>query len=434
MANWNLPTITSDYIGFVTEMNDKFIDAATLQNGAPTNLPDKTIRYNRSIDIFEEWDLVTWNPKVIGVAGGGTGSTTAAGARTNLGLGSMATQNNNAVNITGGSITGINFDAGSITSGIVALARGGTGASLALGISGQVMMSIVGQVNFADGDNISKLNASNLIVGTVPLARLSGVGLLASNQTWAGVNTFTSQITISGGEADVYLISTLGGVNQKRMRIAFYLGNLYFIRQSDDGSSDIATPFYIGSDNILNAGNSQGLQNLNAGNLGLGTVPLGRLGAGGAPNTSTFLRGDNTWQVPPTTGGFTSGMIIMFDTGCPAGWTRVSAADNRYLIGSGAWGVLGGRGFHGHNFEVWSDNGGDHTHPVDITRRSGGVTEYGTANYQPGSSPVYGDHKHDTRINGDTGAGGTHNHRVAGSTGTEAIDPYSFSVVLCRKD
>jgi hypothetical protein len=39
---------------------------------------------------------------VIGVAGGGTGSATAGGARTNLGLGTIATQNANNVTITGG--------------------------------------------------------------------------------------------------------------------------------------------------------------------------------------------------------------------------------------------------------------------------------------------------------------------------------------------
>ena len=37
---------------------------------------------------------------------GGTGSNTAAGARSNLGLGTMATENSNSVAITGGSITG----------------------------------------------------------------------------------------------------------------------------------------------------------------------------------------------------------------------------------------------------------------------------------------------------------------------------------------
>lgn len=43
----------------------------------------------------------------LAVAQGGTGATSAANARTNLGLGTMATQNANAVSITGGSATGL---------------------------------------------------------------------------------------------------------------------------------------------------------------------------------------------------------------------------------------------------------------------------------------------------------------------------------------
>lgn len=43
----------------------------------------------------------------LAVAQGGTGATTAAAARTNLGLGTMATQNANAVAITAGTITGL---------------------------------------------------------------------------------------------------------------------------------------------------------------------------------------------------------------------------------------------------------------------------------------------------------------------------------------
>jgi hypothetical protein len=56
------------------------------------------------------------------VADGGTGSSTASGARTNLGLGSIATQDASSVTITGGSITGITD---------LAVADGGTGGSTA---------------------------------------------------------------------------------------------------------------------------------------------------------------------------------------------------------------------------------------------------------------------------------------------------------------
>lgn len=46
---------------------------------------------------------------------GGTGASTAVGARTNLGLGTIATQNSNAVTITGGSITGVTIPLSNIS-------------------------------------------------------------------------------------------------------------------------------------------------------------------------------------------------------------------------------------------------------------------------------------------------------------------------------
>lgn len=74
-------------------------------------------KLNGDLDIID--GLFSSGP-ALKVANGGTGATTASSARTNLGLGTIATQNANAVSITGGSVAGITD---------LAIADGGTGAS-----------------------------------------------------------------------------------------------------------------------------------------------------------------------------------------------------------------------------------------------------------------------------------------------------------------
>lgn len=65
-----------------------------------------------SISIVGTITTGVWNGSVIGVQYGGTGASTVPGARSSLGLGSMALQEKSSVDITGGTIEGVVIDCG----------------------------------------------------------------------------------------------------------------------------------------------------------------------------------------------------------------------------------------------------------------------------------------------------------------------------------
>lgn len=161
----------------------------------------------------------------LAIADGGTGSSTASGARTNLGLGSIATQDASGVMISGGSISGIVLivNSGTITNITdLAIADGGTGSSSASGArtnlglgtmavqnSGSVSItggSISGITDLAiadGGTGASSASAarSNLGLGTMATQNASGVlitGGSIAGITWTG-SIVTSGLTCTGG-------------------------------------------------------------------------------------------------------------------------------------------------------------------------------------------------------------------------------------------
>jgi hypothetical protein len=94
MAVNNLPPIPQDKIGEVQSWRDWFRNLGTY------------------IQQAQSGNIVT------PIIAGGTGATNATGARINLGLGTLATQNSDNVAITGGTISGVSIPYTSITGGI----------------------------------------------------------------------------------------------------------------------------------------------------------------------------------------------------------------------------------------------------------------------------------------------------------------------------
>lgn len=108
-TDWNHPVVADDTDDVLDYIKARDVDALTMCITDPSNKPVGAIRWNRSTLVFQEWSGSAW-------ANLSSGS-----------LGTMASQNSNAVAITGGTIGGaVDIDGTRITSGQVPGARLGS--------------------------------------------------------------------------------------------------------------------------------------------------------------------------------------------------------------------------------------------------------------------------------------------------------------------
>lgn len=257
MADWSdiSPGLSTNYVTVLSNLRDRDKDAAAML-GTSTNPFDGMMRYNRGSDKFQIYNasLATWEDRQIGVEGGGTGAANSADARANLDLGTMSTQNNNGVNITGGTIANAattatagnsanaivardasgNFAAGQITATV-----NGTLIGSCTGNAGSVSNGVYTIVNYSDPAWITDLNATKLTAGEIPDARL------ASNIP--RINTSPIAMVAYGNDSGAQIVINAGQTIE-----VFYGSTTYTSIYQRDTSSYITTNIESGNYTAVN--------------------------------------------------------------------------------------------------------------------------------------------------------------------------------------
>lgn len=174
---------------------------STTASGARTNLGLGSIATQNSNSVTITGGSVSGIID-LAVADGGTGSSTAAGARTNLGLGTIATQASSAVSITGGSITGITD---------LAIADGGTGASTAPDARTNLGLGTASVLAAGSALGVATLDAG----GTVPLSQIpaSIQGGVSYQSAWNASTNSPALASSVGTKGYYYVVSVAGSTN-----------------------------------------------------------------------------------------------------------------------------------------------------------------------------------------------------------------------------
>lgn len=174
-------------------------------------------------------------------------------------------------------------------------------------------------------------------------ANFSELGSKALNRTGgtlSGNMAVNNGVTIDGVDISTYLLGSgkiaatssasdalavTGGITAADLTLSddLVVGDALTALSSTITNAVTAGSFVVGSTTIASG------SGLVASALASGTVPTARLGTGIA-NSTTYLRGDNTWDSPA---GVPSGMIAFSASTCPTGWSEYTSARGRVIVG-----------------------------------------------------------------------------------------------------
>jgi hypothetical protein len=253
---------------------------------------------------------------IVPIDQGGTGSDTAAGARTNLGLGTMAVQNANAVAITGGTAA---FDSGQVVAAPVnptdlvnkayvdgldagnvksvsgttnrVTSTGGTTPVIDIAATyvGQTSITTLGTV-VTGVWNATPIDLSLYVTGNLAVSHLnSGTGA-TSGTFWRGDGTWAAPAgsgTVNSGLINQVAWYAASGTAVSGLATAASGVLVTSASSVPSISTTLPNGLAMGTPASLTLTNATGL-------------PVGGISATGTPSLSTFLRGDGTWATSAT--------------------------------------------------------------------------------------------------------------------------------------
>ena len=277
-------------------------------------------------------------------------------------------------------------------------------------------------------------------LGTPSSGNLANCTFPTLNQNTSGnAATVTTNANLTGHVTSVGNAAVLGSFTSLQLLTAL-------TDETGSGSAVFATSPTLVTPALGTpaSGNLTNCTALNASQLSTGTVPTARL-ASGTANSSTYLRGDQTWQsISAPSAEFASGTTIVFyQASAPTGWTKSTSHDNKALrVVSGTGGGSGGsssftsvfasRGVplpeHNHSASSGNHDGHQHSGPTNSQSidhnhsfTTGNQSANHTHTFTTGNQNA--DHNHGFTTNGV----GDHNHLINGYITANEAGGYGFT-------